>query len=212
MARQRRTQGERRDDTRNRLLAAAFRVFARDGVGASVADIAAEANCSTGAIYTHFSGKRDLLLAVFDSRFPDWANSYFNALAQSTAPKQAIDAAAHHWEELLDEQPARSQLYIEFWMAALRDADLREPFRERQRQIIDTMAKLIGQHVDFQETAPPVSATTMGAVVTALADGLAIQYLAGTSADAAETLRTGVSLLIRALKSPNVLEHTDERR
>ena len=211
VTRQRRTQVERREDTRSRLLDAAFRIFARDGVGASVADIAAEANCSTGAIYTHFSGKRDLILAVFDAAFPDWAKSYLDTVSPTTAPEQAIEAATQHWEQLLDDRPWQAQLYIEFWMAALRDPDLREPFRQRQRRIIDTMGELIAHQLNAQSIESPFSATTMGAIITALADGLAMQRLAGTSADVAEKLRIAILLMFRPLTRRDDLEAIDKR-
>jgi AcrR family transcriptional regulator len=207
--RQRRTQLERRDDTRKRLLDAAFRVFARDGVAASVADIAAAANCSTGAIYTHFSGKRDLILAVFDTAFPDWANNYLDALSPAATPEQAIEAATQRWKQLLDDRPTQAQLYIEFWMAALRDPDLSEPFRQRQRWIIDTMSELIAHQLGAEAIASPFPAATVGVILTALADGFAMQYLAGTTADAADKLRTAILLIFHALTQQGNLGTTE---
>src|SRR3990170_3290195 len=54
---------------RDELLAAALRVFARRGYRhAGVDEIAAAAGYSKGALYWHFSGKEDLLLALLDER------------------------------------------------------------------------------------------------------------------------------------------------
>jgi AcrR family transcriptional regulator len=51
--------------TRDELVAAARRVFERDGyAGARVADIAAEAGVAHGSFYTYFSSKQDAFLAV----------------------------------------------------------------------------------------------------------------------------------------------------
>ncbi len=51
--------------TRDELVAAARRVFERDGYsGARVADIAAEAGVAHGSFYTYFSSKQDAFLAV----------------------------------------------------------------------------------------------------------------------------------------------------
>jgi AcrR family transcriptional regulator len=51
--------------TREDLVAAARRVFERDGyVDARVADIVAEAGVARGSLYTYFSSKQDVFLAV----------------------------------------------------------------------------------------------------------------------------------------------------
>ncbi|MEX3956780.1 TetR family transcriptional regulator [Trinickia sp. EG282A] len=62
----RRTKEEARE-TRNRILDAAERVFYDKGVSrTSLADIAAHAGVTRGAIYWHFQNKGDLFTAMFD--------------------------------------------------------------------------------------------------------------------------------------------------
>jgi AcrR family transcriptional regulator len=61
------TRPRRADATRNRraLLAAARRVFERDGfVAARITDIADEAGLAHGSFYSHFQGKEEALAAV----------------------------------------------------------------------------------------------------------------------------------------------------
>ena len=54
---------------RDELLSAALKVFARRGYKeAGVDEIAAEAGYSKGALYWHFSGKEDLLMALIEER------------------------------------------------------------------------------------------------------------------------------------------------
>src|SRR5437660_12674928 len=56
-------------EPRDELLSAALRVFARRGYRhAGVDEIAAEAGYSKGALYWHFSGKEELLVALLDER------------------------------------------------------------------------------------------------------------------------------------------------
>src|SRR6516225_1849371 len=53
------------EETRERLLLAAADVFARRGYdGTRVADIAAAADVSSGALYAHFASKAELLVAA----------------------------------------------------------------------------------------------------------------------------------------------------
>ena len=59
------TRRERQEQTRDRLLDAATKVFARRGYHeASVEEIAAEAGFTTGAVYSNFAGKEELFLAL----------------------------------------------------------------------------------------------------------------------------------------------------
>lgn len=53
--------------TRAALVAAARRIFERDGyLNARLTDITAEAKCSTGSFYTYFAGKEEIFAAVLE--------------------------------------------------------------------------------------------------------------------------------------------------
>ena len=55
-----------REQRKTQLLAAAQRVFARQGFhAATVSDVAAEAGVSQGTVYHYFDSKESLFLAVF---------------------------------------------------------------------------------------------------------------------------------------------------
>jgi AcrR family transcriptional regulator len=59
------TQGERRAETRERLLFAAAELFAERGIEGSAVDAIAErAERTSGAVYDHFGGKPGLLFAL----------------------------------------------------------------------------------------------------------------------------------------------------
>jgi len=63
MKRKRKTQAERREETREQLLAAAADVFARSGFHAtSLESVADEAGFSRGAVYYNFADKEELFL------------------------------------------------------------------------------------------------------------------------------------------------------
>ena len=54
--------------TRDRLVAAALRLFAEKGYAAtSIADVLREAGANSGSLYHFFPGKQDLLVAVLDA-------------------------------------------------------------------------------------------------------------------------------------------------
>lgn len=69
------------DDTRVKLLDAAAEVFAERGYdGAGVAEIARRAGLTTGAIYSQYSGKAQLLVEAIDA----CVNDYFAAIFAAT--------------------------------------------------------------------------------------------------------------------------------
>ena len=70
--------GETTDATRQALVAAAAEVFAEKGYErAGVAEIARRAGLTTGAIYSRFSGKAELLLEAIDVRAEDEFDALF---------------------------------------------------------------------------------------------------------------------------------------
>lgn len=69
-----------RAQSQDRLEQAALRVFARSGyAGASVRDVAREADVSLGLLYNYFDGKQDLLTAIFRRSMADVARSFAEA-------------------------------------------------------------------------------------------------------------------------------------
>src|SRR5438874_8380300 len=61
------TRKERQEQTREQLVEAAARVFARRGYHrATVDEIASEAGFTIGALYSNFAGKEELFLALAD--------------------------------------------------------------------------------------------------------------------------------------------------
>jgi AcrR family transcriptional regulator len=70
MATERVTLRERRaQETRQLILDAAYRLFARQGYGqTSVDGIIAEAGASKGAFYHHFASKEELFRALLEDR------------------------------------------------------------------------------------------------------------------------------------------------
>lgn len=113
-----------------------------------------------------------MFLAVFDERFTGWSASYDAAVAPSGDADAALSNAAQHYDALLRQRPLDAQLMIEFWSAAMRDESLRPAFIERHAQIREAIATLIGGMQTHLGITLSVPAANLGAIVTALADGL----------------------------------------
>src|SRR5574341_942153 len=102
MARRRLNREQKKTLTRERLLKAAERVFARRGYGgASLDDVAEEAGFSKGAIYSNFKNKEDLFLALVDQHIEERVRDIQRTLATGgQANERAREAARHYIEHL----------------------------------------------------------------------------------------------------------------
>src|SRR3954451_7277165 len=111
---------------RDELLTAALRVFARRGYrDAGVDEIAAEAGYSKGALYWHFAGKEELLLALLEERVDTRMRERF-ALLESAPPDRdmSVEASREFAARLARERDA-VLLEREYWSVAIRDPELR---------------------------------------------------------------------------------------
>lgn len=175
----RRTNLERRTETRSRLLASAAEVFARRGYAASsVSEIVDRAGCSTGALYAHFEGKSDLFLSLMDETIPGWAGYYGQGVDATKSVDEALRVVTARWAALVDKRPEQWTLFVEFWSVAVRDESLTPQFAERYSDIRDAMATLITGMAQKFNLELDESAETLAAILLALADGFAMQRLA----------------------------------
>jgi AcrR family transcriptional regulator len=170
------TRDEQRARTRERLIAAARRTFARQGFHrAGLEEIAAEAGYSTGAIYANFKGKEDLFLAVLDEHVADRTRATEAAVAGGTTPAERARAGADNWMQFLREDPDWYPLFIEFWSYALRDPEVKRQAAARFAVFPQLSARLFAENVQALgiELAPEL-APAIGTLLTAAADGLAL--------------------------------------
>src|ERR1700724_912969 len=67
--RKRLSRGQKKAETRAALLDTAAMIFGRRGFyGAAVEEIAEEAGCSKGAVYSNFESKEDLFMTLLEER------------------------------------------------------------------------------------------------------------------------------------------------
>src|SRR5437868_1277393 len=92
--------GDRGGDKRERILAAAERIFARHGFfAARVSEIAKEAGVADGTIYLYFKSKDDLLISLFESRMKQ-VNADLRAAIADRPPIEQLHAFIHRYLQL----------------------------------------------------------------------------------------------------------------
>ncbi len=166
-------------EARDELLAAALRVFARRGYRqAGVDEIAAAAGYSKGALYWHFSGKEDLLLALLEERI-DAPTREMVALLESAPPERdmAVEASGE-FARRLSEQRDAVLLEREYWSLAIRDPELRAHYAERQTELRRALASAIEARARHLGTPDlPITAEDVARIVMSVIGGLAVDEL-----------------------------------
>jgi len=182
---------------RERLLAAAESIVAADGFStATVAAVAKAAGVSTGAVYTHFSSKAELLAATFRRA----------AGRELTAVEDAITAVGRYCPERPDAARRLSVLVEVFTRRALRGRRLawsllvepvdpvveaeRLAFRTRYRDLVEGIlhAGISGGELPDQDAALSAAAV-VGAISEALVGPLSPIAADPAPEDVIESLR-----------------------
>ena len=177
----RRTRAAREEgrQSRDELLAAALRVFASRGYRqAGVDEIAAAAGYSKGALYWHFSGKEDLLLALLDEHI-DARMREMAGLLESAPPERDMSVeASREFARRLDSQRDAVLLEREYWSLAIRDPELRARFVERQTKLRGALARAIearARHLGAPDL--PMPAEDVARIVMSIVGGLSVDEL-----------------------------------
>jgi AcrR family transcriptional regulator len=163
------TQGERRAETRQRLLDAAAELFATRGVdGSSVDAIAEAADRTSGAIYDHFGGKEGILFALLEG----WVDDVAAVItAELVAAHTLDDRLALVWRNITRPPPGRERwihLEHELWSYAARNDRAREHLARRYQamwEALDGAVEEWSAHDGWPAPDRSVGATVVGVLI-----------------------------------------------
>jgi len=160
-------------ETQARLLDAAEEVFVRDGYEAAQLDeIAARAERSKGAVYTHFKSKEDLFLALFEHRTRAYVERLLANLRQCKTREQSIAAFRHFYIGLVADR-TWPILTLEFKLFALRHPESKERLRQafeisRTTNNNPSFQQIFGKLSREQKAEIDTSLIALGPVVSGL--------------------------------------------
>jgi AcrR family transcriptional regulator len=168
-----------RREAREELLAAALRVFAKRGYRqAGVDEIAAEAGYSKGALYWHFPGKEELLLALLDERI-DAPMREMVALLEAAPPDRDMSLqATREFARQMEEQREAVLVDREYWTLAIRDRELSARYVRRQSELRASLARAIDARARHLSTLElPMPGEQVARLVMSIIGGLAVDEL-----------------------------------
>ena len=195
--RERRTRLERQARTRAALLRAGERTYLKHGFrGASAVEIARRAGFSTGALYSNFTGKEDLLLTVLDQRATADAGRLTTAVQTAGSVDEVVNRVVDWFATLLDDDPRWRTLEVELSIAALTKPKLAERLRRRHRAFAGELAELLRRQSARFGADLTLDSDTLSAALLGLGDGLSVHRVLDPELDAVGVFRR---VLIRLL-------------
>ena len=196
------TRDEKKAQTRRQLLQAAATVFPRRGYHAtSVDEVAEEAGFTVGALYSNFTGKQDLFLAMLDEHFARQMAVYSEISSRGHTIEAKARGAADHWMAFLASNPQFFPLFIEFWGLALRDPELRRQLSSRIRHFREAITDLLKRDaVELGIELPDDAADGLAMVVNSMGNGLALHMLVDPKAVPKDLFGNMLAMVFEALR------------
>lgn len=158
-------------ETRERLLLAAADAFAARGYdGTRVADIAAAAGVSNGALYAHFGSKAELLVAALRTH----GQKLLADMLAAHPDRSATEVLLATGRQLSRPRKSRGYLIVEALVAARRDEDVARPMRDYVGEHADWLADLVRVGQDDRELDTDLSPRALAHFCLLLAMGSAL--------------------------------------
>jgi AcrR family transcriptional regulator len=162
------TRAERQARTREELIEAAERLFTGEGFHAtSVADVAAEAGYTTGAVYSNFASKEDLFLAVYERR-AEAAVRHAERTFAELEPAAALESLAMDTAARRGRDDGWLAVFLEFWAHVVRTPELRGRFAEIHARVMQPVADVVDELTGGRDGAAVTAAMNVMQIGLAL--------------------------------------------
>ena len=192
------TRAEAKARTREQLLDAATRVFARKGyAGASVEEIAESAGYSIGALFSNFASKEQLFLELMSAR----RERRVNEVASILHAGDPVDALVALLDRSAERDPDLVALRAEFWLYAVRNPEAMDALTAQLRRQVDALIGIISAATERWGTPPDVPAAEVATLVLAMFQGLVRQRRIDPDRVSGELFGQGVRWLFGGLRA-----------
>jgi AcrR family transcriptional regulator len=186
--------------TKGKLLAAAGRIFARDGFEAArLEDIASAAGYTRGAFYANFTDKEELFFALLEQ----WVHQRMaevNALLQQEkrSPEGQLRALRNYYVQTAKDRRL-ALLSLEFTLYAIRHPTAHARRRARSKRLRSGGAALVRRIAQSKGRSLPASAEATGTALGALANVLFLEHVADPRAVTETDVRTLLGISFDAI-------------
>lgn len=198
MKNRRLTRQESRDLTRQQLLDAAEQLVAAQGLAAtSLEDIANQAGFTRGAVYSNFSGKNDLFIALL-RRDHERSVKDFASLFASNMDADALRQGIRELYGRIYRDERCFLNWAEARMLAIRDPAFRKEFAVLADETLQQTAGFVEAFYRAAGLPPPPSIRSLALGIMGLIEGVHLYLMSNHHVDLAEA-EPALSLFIDAL-------------
>ena len=192
-----------RADVRARILAAASHVFLTRGYAEStVAQIAAEAGFTKGAVYSNFGGKPDLFTAVFAERAASIAGIALadsGVLTTGRRTEHTVAALATSLTSQVTDNSGWPAALAEFRALAGRDLAVQEAYARLRLQQRSQLEEQLRDQAEALALPPDYDFTVAAHLLLTVANALATEFAAAPQATPAELIEATLTRLLESL-------------
>jgi TetR/AcrR family transcriptional regulator, fatty acid metabolism regulator protein len=162
-------------DKRERILAAAERIFARHGFfAARVSEIAKDAGVADGTIYLYFKSKDDLLISLFEHRMTQ-VNARLRAAIEDAAPAARLRAFIHAYLMMVADEPDAAEVLT----VELRQSGkfMKEYDNPQFAELLGVLAGIIADGQARGELAAAIPSPIAARMIFGILDEIALVWL-----------------------------------
>lgn len=161
---------------RREILSAAFRCFARDGLhGATMQEIAEEADLSAGALYGYFDGK-EALVRTLAAESAERRTDVFARLEERHGAEALAELVSGLMRELETAESSRSvRLDVRLWAEMLDRPERRKIIVEAFGGLIGPVDRFVRREAEGERMRDDVDPEAVGRLVVSLLVGLELQ-------------------------------------
>lgn len=196
------TRIEQKQNTREKLLAAAAQCFAEKGYsGCSIADIAQRAEVAQGTMYVHFKSKEALFKTMIEEEHAQGAEKARQAAKVAPYLGGIIGVMTDCIRDV--GFPVDHRLWIEILAVAARDPSIREVFAASDKAMRAAFAELLQKAAQAGEIDDSLDFDAVSVWLYALVDGLIARTADDPDFDLQRHLDVFALLVSRALCARN---------
>lgn len=195
------TSQETKPKPERRILDAALDTIAEHKIsGTRMRHIAEKAGMSQGNLHYYFPTKMDLFCALLNDMLAGFVSERKRDVAdESLAPEHVLGVFFHQEQEILEQRAKVMNVFFDFWVQGTRDPTICEQiwvmYQAWRRDIERVVQRGIKKGV-----FDPTHASQVPALMVAIMDGGALQYLIQREAfDLEEYLTSAYEMILRLL-------------
>ena len=166
---------EQREQTRQRLMDAAERLFAERGIGdTSIEQIAEEAGFSRGAFYSNFDDREALVLALLERRNELNRAENVDIATRNNSPAEFLERVFERAER---QTHIEATIGMEYILWAARNPASRPKLKELRNDVLVEHTKLVRTQYVEQGQELPIDTEFAAKILLALDEGFALLRL-----------------------------------